>query len=58
MNPVSQYDLDTWGKGLILEGVPTLVFQDWRDLIFILLLFFLIFVFNRVILSLWSIPFL
>ena len=58
MNPVSQYDLDTWGKGLILDGVPALVFQDWRDLIFILLLFFLIFIFNRAILSLWSIPFL
>ena len=49
MYPVSQYDLDTWEKGLIIEGVPALVSQNWRDLIFI---------FNRAIIYLWSISFL
>ena len=49
MYPVSQYALDTWGKGLIIEGVPAPVSQDWGDLIFI---------FNKAILYLWLISFL
>ena len=33
MFTVSQYDLSSWGGSLIIEGVPTVVFQERRHLI-------------------------